>query len=58
MPQLIEREPETKASVSDSMHVTGGYPTTAGTVALLVSDVELPAETVRTPNEKYGCQGG
>ncbi|MEV4188153.1 hypothetical protein AB0J28_42630 [Streptosporangium canum] len=27
----------------------------AGKVALEVSDAELPAETVRTLNEKYGC---
>ncbi|MET8002944.1 hypothetical protein [Nonomuraea glycinis] len=53
-----DREPETKASVPDSMHVIGGYLTMAGKVALLVSDAELPAETVRTLNEKYGCQGG
>jgi hypothetical protein len=51
-------EPETKASVPDSMHVTGGFLTVSGKVGLLVSDAELPAEMVRTMNEKYGCQGG
>lgn len=52
-----DKEPETKASVPDSMHVTGGYLTMAGKVALQVSDVELPAEMVQTRNEKNGCQG-
>jgi hypothetical protein len=40
------------------MHVTGGYLTMAGEVMLQVSDEELPAETVRTLNEKYGCPVG
>lgn len=53
-----DKEPETKASVPDSMHVTGGYLTTPGKVALQVSDAELPAERVQTLNEKYGCQSG
>ncbi|WP_371778515.1 hypothetical protein [Streptosporangium subroseum] len=53
-----DREVETKTSVPDSMHVTGGYLTMAGKVTLLVSDAKLPAETVRTLNEKHGCQGG
>ncbi|MEV0422801.1 hypothetical protein [Streptosporangium canum] len=53
-----DKEPETKASVPDSMHVTGGYLTMAGKATLQVSDAELPAETVRTLNGKYGCQGG
>ncbi|MEV4245271.1 hypothetical protein AB0J63_17915 [Streptosporangium canum] len=53
-----DKEPETKASVPDSMHVTSGYLTMAGKVELQVSDAELPAEMVRTLNEKYGCQGG
>ena len=30
----------------------------AGKVTLQVSDAELPAEMVRTLNEKYGCQSG
>ncbi|MFF3669763.1 hypothetical protein [Microtetraspora malaysiensis] len=52
------RESEIKASVPDSMHVTGGYLRMVGKVALTVSDAELPAKTVRTLNEKNGCQGG
>ncbi|SFL00904.1 hypothetical protein SAMN05216275_1475 [Streptosporangium canum] len=53
-----DEEPETNASVPDSMHVIGGFLPMTGKATLQVSDEELPAETVRTMNEKYGCQGG
>ncbi|MFD8560214.1 hypothetical protein ACWDOR_23430 [Streptosporangium canum] len=53
-----DEEPEAKTSVPDSMHVIGGFLPMIGKATLQVSDEEMPAETVRTMNEKYGCQGG
>ncbi|MEV6861015.1 hypothetical protein AB0M44_08415 [Streptosporangium subroseum] len=57
-PAKPSQEPEVRTSVPDSMYVTGGFLSELGKASLLVADKPMPAETVKTLNEKQGCATG
>lgn len=52
------QDPEVRTSVPDSMYVTGGFLIKFGKTSLQVADAPMPAETVKTLNQKQGCATG